>query len=82
MAARAFDPDAPEIAEGTHPGEHLAVSLPGGRDAIDAEQAVEMIDDRRAMEILAGVAPEACMMHDAAGNMRILDHLMAPCFRT
>ena len=55
IAAGRFDADAPELAERSHPAEHLPVALAGGGEASRSENAVMFIDDRRDMQILVGI---------------------------
>ncbi len=73
IAARAFDADALKAPEGPHPGEHLAIPLPGGREAFHAKKPVNMVDDRGDVQILVGI--------DTTDNERIHSHGLAPSFR-
>ena len=45
VSARRLDADAPELPEGSHPGEHLLVAVPGRRKTSAFQHPVELIDD-------------------------------------
>ena len=60
IAAGRFYPDALQVAEGAHPGEHLAIALPGGGEASCSDNPILFVDDRCDVKILVGI--------DAANN--------------
>ncbi len=45
VAARAFDADALQIAERTHPAEHQAIPMSGRGEPLDTENTIPVIDD-------------------------------------
>jgi hypothetical protein len=47
VAAGRLDSDALQLAEGSHPGEHLAIALPGSDEGVRAENPILLIHDRR-----------------------------------
>jgi hypothetical protein len=55
IAAGRFDADALNLPEGSHPGEHLPVSLAGCGKASGSQNAILFINDCRDMQILVGV---------------------------
>jgi len=63
IAAGRLDPDPLDLTEGSHPGEHLSVTLPGRGKALAPQNTVAFIDDGRDMQILMGV--------DAANDMSL-----------
>ena len=46
---------ATRFTEGSHPGEHLAITLPGGGEASRFDDPVLFVDDRCDMQILVGI---------------------------
>jgi hypothetical protein len=63
IAAGRLDPDPLDLTEGSHPGKHLSVTLPGRGKALAPQNTVAFIDDGRDMQILMGV--------DAANDMSL-----------
>src|SRR5947207_803027 len=55
ITAGGLDPNPLDLTEGTHPGEHLSVALPGRGKASAPQNTVAFIDDGRDMQILVGV---------------------------
>jgi hypothetical protein len=47
--------DALKLTEGSHPGEHLAIALPGGGEASRLDDPVLLVNDRCDVQILVGV---------------------------
>ena len=47
IAASRLYTDALQLSEGAHPGENLAISLPGSGEGVRAENPILVIDDRR-----------------------------------
>ena len=58
-AARLYS-DALKLTEGSHPGEHLAIALPGGGEGSRFDDPILFVDDRCDVQILMGI--------DAADN--------------
>jgi hypothetical protein len=52
VAAGAFDPNALEIPERSHPGQHQAIPVSGCREALGTENTVATINDSRDMQVL------------------------------
>jgi phosphohistidine phosphatase SixA len=50
LAARVFNPNTLEIAEGSHPSQHQAIYVAGSREARRAEDTVAMISDSSDMK--------------------------------
>jgi len=40
-----FDADASDLTEGSHPGEHLPIALPGRSKALASQNTVAFIDE-------------------------------------
>jgi hypothetical protein len=55
VATRAFYPDTLYVAEGTHPGQHQAISLPRGGKALCTKNPILVIYDRCDMQIFVGI---------------------------
>ena len=55
IAAGRLDADALDLTEGSHPGEHLPITLPGRGEASAPQNTILFIDDGRDMQILVGV---------------------------
>ncbi len=49
IAARRLDADALDLTEGSHPGEHLPVTLTRRGEALGSQDTVAFIDDGRDM---------------------------------
>jgi len=75
IAAGGFDADTFELAEGAHPGEHLAVALPGRREAPTGQELVTSVDDGSDVKILVGVD---AANDDAGGYGFGFDHDASP----
>jgi hypothetical protein len=60
VAAGRLYSDALKLTEGSHPGEHLTIALPGGGEASRFDDPILFVDDRCDMKILVGI--------DAANN--------------
>src|SRR5271165_7247958 len=60
IAAGRLYTDALQVAEGAHPGEHLAIALTGGGEGSRYDNPILLIDDRCDMKSLMGI--------DAANN--------------
>jgi hypothetical protein len=52
--------DALQLSEGAHPGQHLAIALPGGGEGSCSDHLILLINDRCDVQILMGI--------DAANN--------------
>jgi hypothetical protein len=52
--------DALQLSEGAHPGQHLAIALPGGGEGSCSDHLILLIHDRCDVQILMGI--------DAANN--------------
>jgi hypothetical protein len=55
IAAGGFDPDPLDLTKGSHPGEHLPVTLSGRGKALAPQNTVTFINDGGDMQILVGV---------------------------
>jgi len=55
VASGCLDADALELAEGAHPRDQLAVSLPGSGEAATAEKPVLLVDNGGDVEIFVGI---------------------------
>ena len=44
-----------KLTEGAHPGEHLAITLPGGGEASCSDNPILFVDDRCDVQILVGI---------------------------
>ena len=44
-----------KLTEGSHPGEHLAIALPGGGEGSRLHDPILFVDDRRDVQILMGI---------------------------
>jgi hypothetical protein len=55
ITAGGLDPDPLDLAERSHPSEHLSVALPGRGKTLAPQNTVAFIDDGRDMQILVGV---------------------------
>jgi hypothetical protein len=55
IATGGFDPDPLDLTEGSHPGEHLPVTLPGRGKALAPQNTVTFIYDGCGMQILVSV---------------------------
>jgi hypothetical protein len=65
VAAGRLDSDALKLTEGEHPGEHLALALPGRGEGSCSEDPILLIDNRCDVKILMGI--------DAADNVTRFD---------
>src|SRR5208283_5746520 len=63
VAASRLYSDALQLTKGAHPGEHLAIALPGCGEGSCSEDPILLIDNRRDVKILVGV--------DAAGGVSL-----------
>src|SRR5580704_4755780 len=63
VAAGRLDSDALKLTEGKHPGEHLAIALPGRGEGACSEDPILLIDYRCDVKILMGI--------DAADNVSL-----------
>src|SRR5271163_2459757 len=63
VAAGRLDSDALKLTEGEHPGEHLAIALPGRGEGSCSEDPILLIDYRCDVKILMGI--------DAADNVSL-----------
>ena len=63
VAAGRLDSDALKLTEGEHPGEHLAIALPGRGEGSCSEDPILFIDYRCDVKILMGI--------DAADNVSL-----------
>ena len=55
IAAGRLDSDALKLTEGAHPGEHLAIALPGGGEGSRFDDSILFVDDRCDVQILVGI---------------------------
>jgi hypothetical protein len=55
ITAGRFDADALDLAEGSHPGEHLPISLTRRCEALGSQNTITVIDNGRDMQIFVGV---------------------------
>jgi hypothetical protein len=55
IAAGRLYSDALQVAEGAHPGEHLAIALTGGGERSRSENSILLVDDRCDVQILMGI---------------------------
>src|SRR3954469_5410714 len=55
ITAGGLDPDPLDLTEGSHPSEHLSVTLPSRGKALAPQHTVVFIDDGRYVQILVGV---------------------------
>ena len=55
VGARRLDADALERPEGAHPGEHLLVAVPGGREALAGQPPILLVDDGSDVKVLVRV---------------------------
>ena len=44
-----------KLTEGSHPGEHLTITLPGGGEASRSDNPILFVDDRCDVQILVGI---------------------------
>jgi hypothetical protein len=63
VAAGRLDSDALKLTEGEHPGEHLAIALPGRGEGSCSEDPILLIDNRCDVKILMSI--------DAADNVSL-----------
>src|SRR5271156_3141387 len=55
IAAGRLYSDALKLTEGSHPGEHLAIALPGGGEGSRFHDPILFVDDRCDVQILMGI---------------------------
>ena len=55
VAAGRLDSDALKLSEGAHPGEHLAIALPGRGEGSCSEDPILFVDNRCDVKILVGI---------------------------
>ena len=55
IAAGRLYTDALQVTEGSHPGEHLAITLTGGGEASRFDDPILFVDDRCDVQILMGI---------------------------
>src|SRR6202021_79893 len=55
IAASRLYTDALQVTEGAHPGEHLAIALPGGGEGSRFHDPSLFVDDRCDVQILMGI---------------------------
>ena len=55
IAAGQLDSDALQLTEGAHPGEHLAIALPGRGEGSCSDDPILFVDDRCDVKILVGI---------------------------
>src|SRR5207248_2933086 len=73
VGARRLNADAPELPEGSHPGQHLLVAVPGRRKTSAFQHPVELIDDGSEREDLCGYR-----RHRRRQGRPAQDHLAGP----
>src|ERR1700678_1504308 len=57
IAAGRLYSDALQVAEGAHPGEHLAIALTGGGERSRSENSILLVDDRCDVQLLMCIDP-------------------------
>ena len=55
IAAGRLDSDALQLSEGAHPGQHLAIALPGRGEGSRSNDSILFVDDRCDVKILVGI---------------------------
>src|SRR5271163_5332383 len=55
IAAGRLDSDALQLSEGAHPGQHLAIALPGRGEGSRSNDPILFVDDRCDVKILVGI---------------------------
>jgi hypothetical protein len=75
IAASRLYTDALQVAEGSPPGEHLAITLPGGGEASRFDDPILFVDDRCDVQILMSIdaANDATLpsFHDRHPSLRL-----------
>src|SRR5437868_14616720 len=70
VGARRLDTDAPELPEGSHPGEHLLVAVPGRRKTSAFQHPVALIDDGSDVKIFERIdATNDAMARHRSNNL-------------
>jgi hypothetical protein len=55
IAAGRLDPNALDVAERAHPGEHLPIALAGAGEGVRPQHTILLVDHRRDVQILVGI---------------------------